>query len=169
MLAATKAPDAGGAQIALVNVSGVRVTLPAGDVRYADAFSMMPFGNNLVVMTLTGAQLKAVLEQQYAGTNRASGKPSALPRRRVLPTLSTCVALSRTGWWRWRWAACRSIPRAAIALSSQLHGLGRRRPVRFHGRHGDHRPGYHRPRRFGRVDSQRADAARPDRVKAITG
>jgi 5'-nucleotidase len=78
MLAATKAPDAGGAQIALVNVSGVRVTLPAGDVRYADAFSMMPFGNNLVVMTLTGAQLKAVLEQQYAGTNRASGKPSAL-------------------------------------------------------------------------------------------
>ena len=39
---------------------------------------MMPFGNNLVVMTLTGAQLKAVLEQQYAGTNRASGKPSAL-------------------------------------------------------------------------------------------
>jgi 5'-nucleotidase len=28
---------------------------------------MMPFGNNLVVMTLTGAQLKAVLEQQYRG------------------------------------------------------------------------------------------------------
>jgi 5'-nucleotidase len=27
---------------------------------------MMPFGNNLVVMTLTGAQLKAALEQQYA-------------------------------------------------------------------------------------------------------
>jgi 5'-nucleotidase len=27
---------------------------------------MMPFGNNLVIMTLTGAQLKAALEQQYA-------------------------------------------------------------------------------------------------------
>src|SRR4029453_14045995 len=37
-----------------------------GDVRYKDAFAMMPFGNNLVVMTLTGAQLKAALEQQYA-------------------------------------------------------------------------------------------------------
>ena len=78
MLAATKAPDMGGAQIALVNVTGVRVAIPAGDVRYADAFSMMPFGNNLVVMTLTGAQLKAVLEQQYAGPNRDSGRPAAL-------------------------------------------------------------------------------------------
>ena len=62
MLAAAK----GDAQIALVNSSGVRVDLPGGDVRYKDAFAMMPFGNNLVVMTLTGAQLKAALEQQYA-------------------------------------------------------------------------------------------------------
>jgi 5'-nucleotidase len=62
MLAATK----GAAQIALVNATGVRVDLPAGDVKYKDAFAMMPFGNNLVAMTLTGAQLKAVLEQQYA-------------------------------------------------------------------------------------------------------
>jgi 5'-nucleotidase len=78
MLAATRAPEAGGAQIALVNVTGVRVALAAGDVRYTDAFSMMPFGNNLVVMTLTGAQLKTVLEQQYAGAARASGRPAAL-------------------------------------------------------------------------------------------
>jgi 5'-nucleotidase len=35
-------------------------------VKYKDAFAMMPFGNNLVVMTLTGVQLKAALEQQYA-------------------------------------------------------------------------------------------------------
>ncbi|HEX6740436.1 MAG TPA: bifunctional metallophosphatase/5'-nucleotidase [Sphingomicrobium sp.] len=62
MLAATK----NDAQLALVNSTGVRVDLPGGDVRYKDAFAMMPFGNNLVVLTLTGAQLKAVLEQQYA-------------------------------------------------------------------------------------------------------
>ena len=60
MLAATNA------QIALVNTSGVRVDLPGGDVKYKDAFSMMPFGNNLVLLSLTGAQLKTVLEQQYA-------------------------------------------------------------------------------------------------------
>ena len=62
MLAATRSD----AQLALVNSTGVRVDLPGGDVRYKDAFAMMPFGNNLVVLTLTGAQLKAVLEQQYA-------------------------------------------------------------------------------------------------------
>ena len=60
MLAATSA------QIALVNATGIRVDLPGGDVRYKDAFTMMPFGNNLVVMSLTGAQLKGVLEQQYS-------------------------------------------------------------------------------------------------------
>jgi 5'-nucleotidase len=66
MLAATRAAENGGAQIALVNATGVRVALPAADVLYKDAFAMMPFGNNLLVMTLTGEQLKAAIEQQYA-------------------------------------------------------------------------------------------------------
>lgn len=66
MLAATRSAENGGAQLALVNATGVRVDLPGGDIRYDAAFAMMPFGNNLVVMTLTGAQLKAALEQQYA-------------------------------------------------------------------------------------------------------
>ena len=75
ILAATRHPENGGAQLALVNASGVRIGLPAGEVRYRDAFTMMPFGNNLLAMTLTGAQLKAVLEQQYSS---AAAKPSVL-------------------------------------------------------------------------------------------
>jgi 5'-nucleotidase len=55
-----------GAQLALVNASGVRIGIPAGPVTYGNAFAMMPFGNNLLVMTMTGAQLKAALEQQYS-------------------------------------------------------------------------------------------------------
>jgi 5'-nucleotidase len=79
MLAATRAPEMGGAQVALLNASGVRVPLPSGDIKYADAFQMMPFGNNLVVMTLTGAQLKAVVEQQYGGALPPAGqRPHAL-------------------------------------------------------------------------------------------
>jgi 5'-nucleotidase len=79
MLAATDSADLGGAQLALVNATGVRVHLPGGDVKYKDAFAMMPFGNNLVVMTLTGAQLKTVLEQQYALPLRAKAtKPAVL-------------------------------------------------------------------------------------------
>ena len=79
MLAATRAPDMGGAQLALVNSTGVRVDLPGGDVKYKDAFAMMPFGNNLVVMTLTGTQLKTALEQQYAIKLRPNAtRPSVL-------------------------------------------------------------------------------------------
>lgn len=79
MLAATRDPAKGGAQIGLVNATGVRVDLPGGEVRYKDAFAMMPFGNNLVVMTLTGAQLKEAIEQQFAAPVRAGfDQPSAL-------------------------------------------------------------------------------------------
>jgi len=79
MLAATRTAEMGGAQLALVNSTGVRVDLPGGDVRYKDAFAMMPFGNNLVVMTLTGTQLKGALEQQYAIPLRAKAtRPAVL-------------------------------------------------------------------------------------------
>ena len=78
MLAATRSAENGGAQLALVNATGVRVDLPGGDVRYDSAFAMMPFGNNLVVMTLTGGQLKAALEQQYAQTRTGFTRPAVL-------------------------------------------------------------------------------------------
>ena len=79
MLAATRAKKNGAAQLALVNATGVRVTLPGGDVRYKDAFAMMPFGNNLLVLTMTGAQLKEALEQQFATPIRPGRtKPAVL-------------------------------------------------------------------------------------------
>ncbi len=79
MLAATRTKDKGGAEIALVNATGVRVDLPAGQVRYRDAFSMMPFQNNLVVLSLSGAGLKDAIEQQFAIPIRAGfTEPSVL-------------------------------------------------------------------------------------------
>jgi 5'-nucleotidase len=72
-----------GAQIAFMNSEGVRTDLvPArdGSVTYGQIFSMQPFGNTLVVKTLTGAQLKALLEQQFAsGTNTAERPNMLLP------------------------------------------------------------------------------------------
>jgi 5'-nucleotidase len=38
-------------------------------VSFGDAFAAQPFGNSLVVMTLSGEQLLAALEQQFAGVN----------------------------------------------------------------------------------------------------
>lgn len=68
-LAATQSADAGGAQIAFTNPGGIRAELPCTDtppctVTYGQAFTMQPFGNSLMVMTLTGRQLVAVLEDQ---------------------------------------------------------------------------------------------------------
>jgi 5'-nucleotidase len=73
-LAATADPKFGGAQIAFMNPGGVRADLlyPAapgeakdGLVSYGEAFTVQPFGNSLVVMTLTGAQIEKLLEQQF--------------------------------------------------------------------------------------------------------
>ncbi len=60
-----------GAQIAFTNNGGIRSNLryraPDGVVTYGDIFTMQPFGNTLVTMTLSGAQLKALLESQWRG------------------------------------------------------------------------------------------------------
>jgi 5'-nucleotidase len=61
-----------GAQIAFMNPGGIRAALPLpadGLVRYEDLFSVQPFYNNLVTMTLTGADLAALLEQQWQGSS----------------------------------------------------------------------------------------------------
>jgi 5'-nucleotidase len=64
-LAATSPPAAGGARIALTNLDGLAADLPAGPVRYARLASAQPFRDRLVTMTLTGAQVGRLLEQQF--------------------------------------------------------------------------------------------------------
>jgi 5'-nucleotidase len=61
--------------MAFMNAGGVRAagfvkpalaTYPY-NLTYGDAFTVQPFGNSLVTMTLTAQQIKDVLEQQFAG------------------------------------------------------------------------------------------------------
>jgi 5'-nucleotidase len=66
---ATRTPPSGGAELALMNPGGVRTDLrcpgaPPCDVTYGEVFAMQPFGNHLVVLTLSGAELKQLLEDQ---------------------------------------------------------------------------------------------------------
>ncbi len=72
-LAATQGKGRGDAQIAFMNPGGVRTDLTPvdalGAVSYGAVFRMQPFGNSLVTMSLSGAQIKALLEQQWAGAN----------------------------------------------------------------------------------------------------
>jgi 5'-nucleotidase len=66
-LAATRT---NGAQIAFTNPGGVRGDLivhpQKAVVTFGDVFTIQPFGNSLVTLTLTGAQLKALLESQWS-------------------------------------------------------------------------------------------------------
>ena len=73
---ASRAPERGGAEFALMNPGGVRADLlcrgvPPCPVSYGDIFTMQPFGNSLVVLTLSGAEFKQMLEdQQRPGRDR---------------------------------------------------------------------------------------------------
>jgi 5'-nucleotidase len=67
-LAATSAEANGGAVIAFTNPGGIRTDIAKkqdGAVSYADVFASQPFRNQLVTLTLTGMQIKDVLEQQW--------------------------------------------------------------------------------------------------------
>jgi 5'-nucleotidase len=72
-LAATSAAAKGGAVIALTNPGGIRIDIiksEDGIATYADLFASQPFRHQLVTLTLTGAQIKDALEQQWIDRNR---------------------------------------------------------------------------------------------------
>lgn len=72
-LAATAAAANGGAVIALTNPGGVRTDIALkedGAVTYGDLFASQPFRNQLVTLTLTGRQIKDMLEQQWRDPKR---------------------------------------------------------------------------------------------------
>jgi 5'-nucleotidase len=76
-LQATQPAVLGGAVMAFMNAGGVRnpgFVKPAAstfpyNLTYGDAFTVQPFGNSLVTMSLTAQQIKDVLEQQFTGCN----------------------------------------------------------------------------------------------------
>jgi 5'-nucleotidase len=74
----TDGPAAGQVpQIAFMNPGGIRADLlenDAGDITYEAAFTVQPFNNYDVSMTLTGEQILALLEQQWTGDNAAAYK-----------------------------------------------------------------------------------------------
>ncbi len=74
ILYGTEGPDQGDAEISFTNVGGVRADLlvdqitngeQPGEITYAEAFTVLPFGNLLVSIDMTGADIKDVLEQQF--------------------------------------------------------------------------------------------------------
>lgn len=114
-LDATKAPGFGDAVVAFMNPGGIRADLifasssageGDGNVTFGEAFTVQPFGNSLVTLTLTGAQIEALLEQQFTGC------PNAQPFNRILS-----VSKGFTYEWDSLGAACDKINPAGIKIN----------------------------------------------------
>ncbi|SFI91291.1 2',3'-cyclic-nucleotide 2'-phosphodiesterase / 3'-nucleotidase / 5'-nucleotidase [Paenibacillus sp. UNC496MF] len=60
--------DAMQSDFSFMNPGGIRADLPKGSIVYSDLFRIQPFGNQLVKMTLTGAQIKTLLQQQWGAS-----------------------------------------------------------------------------------------------------
>ncbi|HXH61924.1 MAG TPA: 5'-nucleotidase C-terminal domain-containing protein, partial [Fimbriimonadaceae bacterium] len=52
-----------GSVAAFINAGGVRSGIPSGDITYGEALSVQPFGNSLVVLEVSGAELLAALKR----------------------------------------------------------------------------------------------------------
>lgn len=77
------------ADVALQNGGGIREGLPKGNITEKDLLSMFPFGNTVVKLSLTGAELKTVLEhsvgytpESFGGFQQVSGVTFTLDRSR---------------------------------------------------------------------------------------
>jgi 5'-nucleotidase len=93
-LAATSAAGTGAAVAAFMNPGGVRAEIAAGDVTFGEMFTVQPFGNSLVTLTLTGAQLLEVLKQQWCSQDAAR---VLLPSAGVHYTYSASAAAALVG------------------------------------------------------------------------
>jgi 5'-nucleotidase len=62
------------ADMALMNPGGLRADLAAGPITWGDVLTLHPFGNRILALQMTGAQLRSALEEQW------SADPAAIPR-----------------------------------------------------------------------------------------
>lgn len=68
-----------GIQFTLATKGGLRTTFPKGDITVSHAFELMPFENELVVLTLTGANTQKVIDF----IARSEGQPTAGIRMKI--------------------------------------------------------------------------------------
>ncbi len=64
-----------GSDFTLMNPGGVRADLlvnSSNQITFGDVFTVQPFGNSIVTLSLTGQQIRDVLEQQWSGANAAT-------------------------------------------------------------------------------------------------
>jgi 5'-nucleotidase len=112
-LDATNDAGFGDAVVAFMNPGGIRADLTYagsaagegdGNVTYGEMFTVQPFGNSMVTMTLTGAQIERLLEEQFANCT--------LPAARILQ-----VSTGFTYTWSAGGPVCDKVNPATIMLN----------------------------------------------------
>jgi 5'-nucleotidase len=78
-LAATSPPEFGGAVVAFMNPGGIRGDIDGGSTTYGELFAVQPFSNVMAVQTCTGAQIDALLEQQFRPLGPPPPPPAPAP------------------------------------------------------------------------------------------
>jgi 5'-nucleotidase / UDP-sugar diphosphatase len=67
------------ADVSLQNGGGVRTDIRAGEISFASAVNVLPFSNTLVTLRLSGAQIKATLEEALDNALRVGGSTGSYP------------------------------------------------------------------------------------------
>ena len=117
ILHGTAGPTKGNAQLALMNLGGVRSSLKItpkyaeqpGEITFAEAYDIAPFNNILVTLDLTGDQIRQILEQQY----------QPVPARGSRPMLALGVSEGFT----YAWDATAAEGSRVVAGSMKLNGV----------------------------------------------
>lgn len=63
-----------GAQVAITNGGGIRAPINVGNVTVGNVLEVLPFGNTIALVTLTGAQLLAALENGVSQVELVAGR-----------------------------------------------------------------------------------------------
>ena len=63
-----------GAQVAITNGGGIRTSINTGNVTVGNVLEVLPFGNTIALVTLTGAQLLAALENGVSQVELVAGR-----------------------------------------------------------------------------------------------
>ncbi|MCB1956828.1 MAG: bifunctional metallophosphatase/5'-nucleotidase [Rhodocyclaceae bacterium] len=104
----------GEAVVAFMNPGGIRADIGFaqtasegdGNITYGEAFTVQPFGNSLVTLTVTGAQLETLLEQQFTGCTNNQ------PFDRILQ-----VSHGFTYTWNAAGPACDKVDASSLAIN----------------------------------------------------
>ena len=74
--------DFGGIDITIINTAGIRATISSGEITRADVFEVFPFNNTIVLVNMSGKDLKSLCKKNssylYIGVSKEIGSYSQL-------------------------------------------------------------------------------------------